>query len=100
MVPSFLLAFASLRTRPCRPLKVLEHVARVNGKLDVLGLDFSGQVAAVAEEVGVAAGEGDTLRLEVATRPSYGPEGMLSWSEAALVCVFPQAVEQQRPKGQ
>lgn len=34
-------------------LQVLERVARVNGKLDVLGLDFSGQ----------AAGEGNTLRL-------------------------------------
>lgn len=46
-------------------LKVLEHVARVNGKLDILGLDFSGQ------EVG----EGDTLRPEGSGVPAYGPAG-------------------------
>lgn len=42
--------------------QVLEHVARVNGKLDVLGLDFSGQ----------AFGEGRALRLRASGLPPHG----------------------------
>lgn len=48
-------------------VQVLEHVARVNGKLDVLGLDFAGQ----------AGGEGDTARLRAVGLPSYGPAGTM-----------------------
>ncbi|CAM9239572.1 unnamed protein product [Ectocarpus fasciculatus] len=45
--------FLQVMGRHDEAMQVLEDVARMNGKLDVLGLDFSGQ----------ALGEGDTLRL-------------------------------------
>lgn len=51
-------------------LQVLEHMARVNGKLDVLGLDFSGQQV-------VGDGEkGDSPRFQAPGLLPYGPEGV------------------------
>ncbi|CAB1101540.1 unnamed protein product [Ectocarpus sp. CCAP 1310/34] len=48
--------FLQVMGRHDEAIQVLEHVARMNGKLDVLGLDFSGQ----------SVGEGDNLRLRIA----------------------------------
>ncbi|CAM9325603.1 unnamed protein product [Ectocarpus sp. 4 AP-2014] len=48
--------FLQVMGRHDEAIQVLEHVARMNGKLDVLGLDFSGQ----------SVGEGDNLRLRMA----------------------------------
>eukprot|EP00903_Cladosiphon_okamuranus_P008140 g7839.t1 len=59
--------FLQVMGRHDEAMKVLEHVARVNGKLDVLGLDFSGQAA--------EKGEGANLRLQGAGVPAYGPAG-------------------------
>ncbi|CAN0092871.1 unnamed protein product [Pylaiella littoralis] len=54
--------FLQVMGRHDEALEVLEHVARVNGKLDVLGLDFSGQ----------AFDEGRALRLRASGLPPHG----------------------------
>ncbi|CAM9239647.1 unnamed protein product [Ectocarpus fasciculatus] len=57
--------FLQVMGRHEEAMQVLERVARVNGKLDVLGLDFSGQ----------AAGEGNTPRLWTTGSSGLGSDG-------------------------
>ncbi|CAM9992240.1 unnamed protein product [Ectocarpus sp. 4 AP-2014] len=65
--------FLQVMGRHDEAMQVLERVARINGKLDVLGLDFSGK----------AAGEGITLRLWTTGSSGLGSDGGGRDGEAA-----------------
>ncbi|CAN0067204.1 unnamed protein product [Scytosiphon promiscuus] len=65
--------FLQVMGRHEEAMQVLEHVARMNGKLDVLGLDFAGQMDS----------EGDTARLRLGLSPD-APAGLNSSNGFAL----------------